>query len=214
MDILPRENNIPIDDNTLTNQQIKTVQIVYSSALLPVIGLLALYVLNLISNWIIVVYFVSFALCALGWEIWFTYGIIGGQSVNVRRSKALNQAIPQNVNWLLNSLADAGSICLVGLLFVWILYGFDTEPFSSWHCGAFFIFFMWFVGQNIYVELVVYHEQLDEDKLMSWAPLTPLGPWWNPTLFEIKNRPVKFQTQIPWVLVTPIFYWIVIISNQ
>jgi hypothetical protein len=166
---------------------------------------------NKIPNWVIVAFLNSFLLCAFGWEIWFTYGLFGGQNVNDRRPVVLKRAIPQNINWLLNSIADAGSICLLGLFLVWVFYGFDTKPFNSWHWGAFVILFIWFVGQNIYVELVVYNEQLNGEKSLSWAPLSPAGPWWNPTLFKVKGRSVKFQTQIPWILMTPIFYWMVIV---
>jgi hypothetical protein len=42
------------------------------------------------------------------------------------------------------------------------------------------------------------------------APLAPTGPWWNPTLFSVAGRSVRFQTQIPWLLMTPLFYLIVL----
>ncbi|MBT6358055.1 MAG: hypothetical protein HOJ58_08095 [Chloroflexi bacterium] len=195
----------------LTEQQQKTVRLVYRTSLVPVFILTILYIFKIIPNWVISVYIISFLLCAFGWEIWFTYGIWGGLSVNDRRPKALNRAIPQNINWILNSLADAASICLVGLLLVWAFYGFNLTPFTSWHWGAFTILFVWFVGQNIYVEAIVYRDQLDEEKPLSWGPLSPGGPWWNPTIFKINGQAIKFQTQIPWVLMTPIFYWVVLI---
>jgi len=195
--------------------QKKTVRLVYISALLPAIIISVLYMFNKIPDWVIVVFLISFLLCALGWEIWFTYGLVGGQNVGDRRPEALNRAIPQNINWLLNSLGDSVSICSVGLLLVWFFYDFDTIPFESWRWGAFVILFIWFVGQNIYVELIVYHDQLnDNETSLSWAPLSPAGPWWNPTLFKIGGKSVKFQTQIPWILMTPIFYWLVIICYR
>ncbi|MBT3670288.1 MAG: hypothetical protein HON98_06065 [Chloroflexi bacterium] len=187
---------------------------VYRTSLFPILIIGVLYLFNIIPNWVISVYVVSFLLCAFGWEIWFTYGIWGGLNVNDRRPKALNKAIPQNINWILNSLADAASICLIGLLLVWAFYGFTSTPFASWHWGAFVILFVWFVGQNIYVEAIVYRDQLDDDKPLSWGPLTPGGPWWNPTIFKINGSPIKFQTQIPWVLMTPIFYWVVLYFFQ
>jgi hypothetical protein len=199
----------------LTKMQKKTVRLVYISALLPAIIISVLYMFNKIPDWVIVVFLISFLLCALGWEIWFTYGLVGGQNVGDRRPEALNRAIPQNINWLLNSLGDSVSICSVGLLLVWFFYDFDTIPFESWRWGAFVILFIWFVGQNIYVELIVYHDQLnDNETSLSWAPLSPAGPWWNPTLFKIGGKSVKFQTQIPWILMTPIFYWLVIICYR
>ena len=198
----------------LTERQRKTVRLVYRTSLFPILIIGVLYLFNIIPNWVISVYVVSFLLCAFGWEIWFTYGIWGGLNVNDRRPKALNKAIPQNINWILNSLADAASICLIGLLLVWAFYGFTSTPFASWHWGAFVILFVWFVGQNIYVEAIVYRDQLDDDKPLSWGPLTPGGPWWNPTIFKINGSPIKFQTQIPWALMTPIFYWVVLYFFQ
>ena len=53
-----------------------------------------------------------FFIVAIGWEIWLTYGLAGGLPVDERRSVALSCAIPQNFNWLLNSLAD--------ILIIWI----------------------------------------------------------------------------------------------
>ncbi len=50
-------------------------------------------------------------LMGIGWEIWFTYGLINGESVIERRADVLNQWIPLHLNWILNSLADAG-VCL------------------------------------------------------------------------------------------------------
>ena len=54
--------------------------------------------------------------------------------------------------------------------------------------------------------MYLYHDQLSIGKSLSWAPLTPLGPWYNPMLFELNNRTIFLQNQIPWLLMTPIFY--------
>ena len=62
------------------------------------------------------------------------------------------------------------------------------------------------LAQNVWVELFLYHGQLAAEHRMSWAPLAPTGPWWNPTLIEVAGRPVRLQTQLPWILMTPIFY--------
>jgi hypothetical protein len=48
-------------------------------------------------------YLGSFVLCALGWEIWFTYGLVAGEAVDLRRADVLNQYLPIHINWLLNS---------------------------------------------------------------------------------------------------------------
>ena len=74
--------------------------------------------------------------------------------MDARRPEALNRAIPQGVNCLVNSLADAGSIGLVGLLWVWLAYGRRPTPFEQWRWGAFGILLGWFVAQNLFVCLL------------------------------------------------------------
>jgi hypothetical protein len=158
-----------------------------------------------IPDWVILVYGASFVACAIGWELWFTYGWVAGDPVDLRRAPDLSAAIPIHINWILNSLADAGSVCLLGLVLVWRCLGDPASIFARWHWGAFLLLLIWFLGQNILVEMFLYHDQLAEGKPLSWAPLAPTGPWFNPTLFEFNGRTITLQGQLPWLLMTPIF---------
>ncbi|MBW2268360.1 MAG: hypothetical protein JRH16_07265 [Deltaproteobacteria bacterium] len=158
-----------------------------------------------LEPWVLTVYGASLFFCATGWEIWLSYGLIDGEPVDARRAAALSAAIPHHLNWLVDSLADAG-ICLFGLLLVGCAYRFRLTPFLDWKWGAFILLFVWFVGQNALVELTLYQEQLAAGKRLSWAPLIPTGPWWNPILLNFDGRTLHFQTQLPWVLMTPLFY--------
>lgn len=180
--------------------------IVYTSAFLPLLVLLILSFLNKIPKWIWKVYFVTFIICALGWEIWFTFGLVDGQSVNIRRPDALNALIPQNINWLMNSLADAG-IGVNGLLYVWLFSGLRSTILDKWSWKEFFILAVFFLFQNLIVELFIYQAQLAAGYQLSWAPLAPTGPWWNPVLFSIGGKSVHLHTQLPWLIMTPLFYW-------
>ena len=155
----------------------------------------------------------SFIIVAIGWEIWLTYGLAGGLTVDERRSIELSCAIPQNLNWLLNSLADI-LIIWIGLFLVKVFYKNKPSPFLGWKWGAFFILFIWFMAQNIYVEAFFYHLQLGSNGDLSWAPLQPLGSWYNPTLFEIGGNPITFQSQSSWVIMTPIVYYLLIYFNR
>jgi len=190
----------------LTPFELRRTIVVYTSALLPLAVVAVQHLRGRLPRWLGAVYLATFLICALGWEIWFTYGLAGGVEVNLRRSAALNAAIPQHLNWLLNSLADAGSIGLVGLLFVWLARGKRDDAFRNWRWSAFAVLFAWFVAQNLFVELVIYHEQLALGHTLSWAPLAPTGPWWNPVLFTLGGRTAQLHTQLPWLLMTPIFY--------
>lgn len=159
-----------------------------------------------IPGWVLPVYGACFVACAIGWELWFTYGWVAGDPVDLRRAQALSAAIPIHLNWFLNSLADAGSVCLLGLVLVWRFFGDPASVFLRWHWGAFLLLLVWFLGQNVFVEMFLYHDQLAEGKPLSWAPLAPTGPWLNPTLFEFNGRTITLQGQLPWLFMTPLFY--------
>jgi hypothetical protein len=155
----------------------------------------------------------TFFICAAGFELWLTYGLFDGLPVSERRSDALNCAIPQDLNWVLNSLGDV-FIVWIGLFLVKKIFNKTINPFEKWNWSVFFVFLFWFVGQNIYVEVFIYHLQLGVSGDLSWGPLMPLGSYYNPTLFEIYGRPVTFQSQLTWVLMTPIVYFLAIYLNN
>ena len=188
----------------MTLEELRVITIVYVSALAPLI--IYFYKKDRIPLWVPSIYIGSFLLCSLGWELWFTYGWIDGDPVNIRRSEALNQWIPLHVNWLLNSMADAGTISLGGLWLMWKFSGKNNQVFQAWNWSAFSILFIWCITQNIFVELFLYHDQLSEGKSLSWAPLAPTGQFFNPLLFEFNERSVMLQTQLPWLIISPILY--------
>ena len=89
---------------------------------------------------------------------------------------------------------------------MWLSAGKNAQVFQSWHWGAFAVFMLWCLGQNILVEMFLYHDQLAEGKPLSWAPLAPGGPWLNPTLFQFSDRTITFQGQVPWLLAPWLIY--------
>ena len=68
------------------------------------------------------------------------------------------------------------------------------------------VLLIWFIGQNVFVEMYLYHDQLAVGKALSWAPFAPTGPWFNPVLFEFNGRTITLQGQLPWLIMTPLFY--------
>lgn len=193
--------------NELTTREVVRLCVVYSSAIIPLLFILFAAYKKIFPAWLIDLYFISIVVCALGWETWFTFGWVDGADVNSRRGPALNTALPQSINWLMNSLAD-GAIALIGLLASWLAYGKKEQILQRWHWGAFGVMFTWFMAQNIFVETMIYHEQLAMGFKLSWAPLAPTGPYYNPVLFTLGDRTVSLQGQIPWLLMSPIFYWL------
>ena len=188
----------------MTLEEIRVITIVYVSALTPLI--IYFYKKDKIPLWVPSIYLGSFLACSLGWELWFTYGWVDGDPVNLRRSESLNQWIPLHINWLLNSMADAGTISLGGLWLMWKYSGKNNQVFHAWNWPAFGILFIWCIAQNIFVELFLYHDQLSIGKELSWAPFAPTGQFFNPLLFEFNERSVMLQTQLPWLIMAPILY--------
>ena len=190
----------------MTFEELRVVVVVYTTAIVPIIILFNLYLKNQLPRSILKIYLSSFLICALGWELWFTYGLYAGDPVDLRRSEVLNQLIPKNINWLMNSLADAGTISLGGILLTGKLMGSDRRVFNQWNIGAFLILLIWCISQNIFVEMFLYYDQLAVGKDLSWAPLAPSGPWMNPVLFQYGDRTITLHGQVPWLLMTPILY--------
>jgi hypothetical protein len=190
----------------LTIEHMRVILVVYISAIGPLLLIPFLLKKKLIPSWVPVVYLASFFACAVGWELWFTYGWLDGAPVYDRRSEVLNTYLPYHLNWLLNSLVDAGSICLGGILLLHIILGTSSNHLDQWRWSAFFILLAWFIGQNVLVEMFLYHDQLAVGKALSWAPLAPTGPWFNPILFEFMDRTITLQGQLPWLIMTPLFY--------
>jgi hypothetical protein len=187
-------------------EQLRVVLVVYIAAIVPLLLIAYLRKKHALPSWVVVVYVASFIACALGWELWFTYGWVDGDPVHLRRAGLLNSLIPYHLNWVLNSLADAGSICLGGLLLAKYTLGANSNFLTQWNWKAFSILLAWFIGQNIIVEMFLYHDQLAVGKPLSWAPFAPTGPWFNPVFFEFRDRSISLQGQLPWVIMTPLFY--------
>ena len=198
----------------LTSEQIRLVFVVYASSIIPLFLIPTLYYKKIIPQWSLLIYVASILLCALGWELWFTYGWIDGDNVNIRRADILSFMIPMHINWLLNSLADAGTICFGGLYITWRIMKKNSKIFYQWSWKCFFILLLISVSQNIFVEVFLYYDQLSAGKTLSWAPLSPLGSSINPVLFSINDRTIFFQNQVPWLFMTPIFYLLVISRNS
>ena len=81
--------------------------VIYSVSILPTLFILVLYFKKVLPLWVMKVYLLSFLICVFGWEIWYTYGWVDGDHVNLRRSDDLNRILPVQINWVLNSLYDA-----------------------------------------------------------------------------------------------------------
>ena len=193
-------------------EEARVIVVVYTAVLLPLI----IYFFNKskIPSWVPSFYIIAVIVCALGWEIWFTFGWLDGDPVDIRRSAALNTWLPKNINWLMNSMGDAGAVLLGGFWLMWLTHNKDNSVFLEWKWSAFIVLLAWCIGQNILVEMFLYHDQLAEGKPLSWAPLSPLGPYFNPILFEFNDRTIMLQSQMPWLILPWFFYMTLINLNK
>ena len=193
-------------------EEIRIICVVYTSVIFPLIIIFKYK--SILPTWVPVIYLGSFFACAIGWELWFTYGWIDGVSVDLRRTEALNFWLPKDINWLMNSLGDAGAVMLGGLWLMWRYAKKDHDIFNKWNWNAFAVLMIWCIGQNILVEMFLYHDQISEGKALSWAPLSPLGPYFNPLLLEFNDRSLMLQTQVPWLILPALIYATIIKINN
>ncbi len=82
----------------MTFEELRVIVIVYVAALLPIY--LIILKRSSLPHWVPAIYIGAFLACAIGWELWFTYGWVDGDSVDIRRSATLNQWLPININWV------------------------------------------------------------------------------------------------------------------
>lgn len=191
----------------------RRVILVYTVSLSPFILFAYLTYKGKMKKWVTYTIISSFFIAMFGWEIWLNFGLLDGQPVDLRRSAALSCAIPSSINWITNSLGDV-AIVWFGIILLSYFYKNKSSPFEKFIIPAFLILLSWFLIQNIWVEIVLYYNQVGGDARLSWAPLMPLGPWFNPSLFSIFGREVTFQGQIVWVLATPIYYFVMIYFHR
>ena len=88
----------------LTPEQLRLVVVVYTSALLPLPLVAVLRARGVIPAWVTRVYVATFAICALGWELWFTSGWVAGDSVQVRETLLFRTYRYRNLLSLLSGL--------------------------------------------------------------------------------------------------------------
>ena len=186
-------------------EETRIALIVYICALLPIYLLVFKFKSHPEIMWFRSIYIFSFVKCSLGWVLWFTYALVGGFPVDMRRSELLNTIIPININWLVNSLADAGAICIGGILLI-KLRSNNNDVFKKWNWLSFAYLGAFTIGQNLFVEMFLYSDQLSIDKPLSWAPFSPFGSFFNPVLMQFGERSILLQTQLPWLIMTPALY--------
>jgi len=205
MDFSTVDPGYPTFPTEWTVRQAAVTSLIWFCATIPWLLLCAATYRGALRTWALKTAVLCSITSALGWEIWFTYGLVDGQPVDERRPEPLNRAMPRDINWILNSLDD-GTICMVGMAITWLVSREDGLRRVRWQAAL--LCSLWFLLQNIAVEMVIYSGQLAEGTEISWAPMAPTGPYWNPALFRIGDSRCSLQAQLPWLFMIPIFFGI------
>ncbi|MBT7720027.1 MAG: hypothetical protein HN744_11570, partial [Halieaceae bacterium] len=66
---------------SLSESQTFTVTVLYAASLLPALVIFALFLVGKFPRWLMATYVGSFILCAIGWELWISYGLVDGLDV-------------------------------------------------------------------------------------------------------------------------------------
>jgi len=150
--------------------------------------LFAMISLKVLPIWYLWIFSITFGLSMIGWEMWMTYGIVNGESVNKRVGKE------NSSNMILMCLSDA----IIGVFQIWVaMKCLGPSAFRSWNWGAFAIIFFIGIVQNILVTIAITKQIANES--ISWAPMMPF-----------KINPI-IQIQLPWIIQPFILYPLVII---
>ena len=161
--------------------------------------LVILSITRVIPTRVIKVYLFNFLLCLFGWEVWMTYGLVGGDS----EQKRLNTTTNPIVNMTVMTAGDG----LVGVLQAEAtLKAFGSEVFKKWDWRAFALIFAIGIVQNIAVTVIL-RKRLEVGKL-SLAPMMPIRPPDNLVKYGLGTN--ILQSQEGWILQPFIFYAILI----
>jgi hypothetical protein len=101
-----------------------------------------------------------------------------------------------------------------GILLISFTSNYNDKIFLKWNWMYFGMLIAFTIGQNVFVELFLYFDQLSVGKPLSWAPFSPFGNFINPLLYEYGDRSIMLQSQLPWLFMTPLLYFYSIISYK
>ena len=85
----------------LTAEQARIVALVYVASLVPLGVVATQWFRGRLPRWIAAIYVATFLCCALGWELWFTYGWVDGPDGVARQAELV-------YNWFINDNAEYG----------------------------------------------------------------------------------------------------------
>ena len=161
-----------------------------------IIGILLFaFILLIVSKklpfWCLYVFIINFTLCLTLWEMWMSYGLVNGKSVEEREKNNNN-----TLNMVLMSLGDG----LMGVLQIFVAYKIcGKNAFTKWNWKAFSIIFTIGIIQNLLVTALIYQKINNQE--ISWAPLMPI-----PATGII-------QIQEPWIIQPFIIYAILLATK-
>lgn len=174
---------------------------------------------NILPFWTIYSYFTGILLCAFLWEIYVTFGLVGGLCVKKREPNDYPILGSKSMNWLLMSSLD--SFLVLHLLMmgsaIYICPPYNETIFTEWRFDVLCV--MWFTGYGQGILVALFHRYLNKKNKqhllsgnnLSWMPISPILPL---TYDPIINLPIlrycTFRIQIPWLFM-PIIWNVTLI---
>lgn len=155
-------------------------------------------VMSMAGAWACPTFVVMFIVCALGWELWWTFAWAGGDSYHERGG-----ALHPTLNWIANSMGDA-LICVFQVWLVMSLKWINQDWYCRFDPKVLLVFLVVGVLQNVLLALIWENDAIKPGApTLSWAPLSPIRK--NPALGKL-----GFQGQEPWLLMPLVLYGIIL----
>jgi len=154
-------------------------------------------------TWIAKIWLICFCIASLGFELWFTFALVGGDSLDERReNEEIDELIPSQIYWVINASTDGG-FCMLAVLILACVRKIPTmdDVFERLRWVAIVPLYIIFITQAI-----VLPHRWAPGKL-SWAPLSPFVEALNPYLFTMYgNHSITLSRLCPWLFMAPISY--------
>jgi len=154
-------------------------------------------------TWIAKIWLICFCISSFGFELWFTFALAGGDSLDQRRAnEEIDELMPSNIYWAVNASTDGG-LCMLAVLVLACVQKIPTmdDVFERLRLVAIIPLYIIFITQAIVLP------QRWAPGSLSWAPLSPLGEAVNPYLLTMYgNHSITVCRLCPWLFMAPISY--------
>lgn len=164
---------------------------------------------HILPAWVLNTYLLATAICAMGWEIWVTYGLAGGWRLLSREPERYPVWGCESLNWVVMASLDSACIhvLMMGTALMVCSPYWNPVIFSHWRSDVLLVFFAVALVQATIVAAL--HRKIDAKSLdshplvgkyVSWMPLSLTLPL---SCDPVIDRPVilremTYRIVMPW----------------